>query len=33
MSEPFELPGLSTEKDHAGESFSPIYTTTVTVVV
>ncbi|MER5936577.1 Ohr family peroxiredoxin [Streptomyces sp. NPDC001928] len=31
MSEPFRLPDLSTEKDYVGESFAPIYTTTVTV--
>ncbi|SED61161.1 Ohr family peroxiredoxin [Streptomyces sp. PAN_FS17] len=31
MSEPFELPGPSTEKDCAGESFAPVRTTTVTV--
>ncbi|WP_346181004.1 hypothetical protein [Streptomyces osmaniensis] len=31
MSEPFELPGPPTEEDCAGDSFSPVYTTTVTV--
>ncbi|GAA4084004.1 Ohr family peroxiredoxin [Streptomyces shaanxiensis] len=31
MSEQFGLPDLSIEKDYVGESFSPIYTTTVTV--
>lgn len=31
MSEPFQFPDLSTDKDYVGESFAPIYTTTVTV--
>lgn len=31
MTEPIRLPVLSTEKDFDGESFAPIYTTTVTV--
>lgn len=31
MNEPVRLPDLSTEKDFDGESFAPIYTTTVTV--
>ncbi|MCX5243752.1 Ohr family peroxiredoxin [Streptomyces sp. NBC_00201] len=31
MNEQFPLPELSTDKDFAGESFAPIYTTTVTV--
>ncbi|MCD7445499.1 Ohr family peroxiredoxin [Streptomyces lincolnensis] len=31
MTDPIQLPTLSTEKDYDGEEFSPIYTTTVTV--
>lgn len=31
MTDPIQPPNLSTEKDFAGTSFSPIYTTTVTV--
>ncbi|WP_033324218.1 Ohr family peroxiredoxin [Streptomyces yerevanensis] len=31
MTDPIQLPALSTEKDFTGDEFSPIYTTTVTV--
>jgi osmotically inducible protein OsmC len=31
VTDPIQLPALSTEKDYDGEEFSPIYTTTVTV--
>ncbi|MEU1231391.1 Ohr family peroxiredoxin [Streptomyces sp. NPDC005828] len=32
MTDPIQLPALSTEKDFTGDAFSPLYTTTVTVV-
>ncbi|MGW1498728.1 Ohr family peroxiredoxin [Streptomyces mirabilis] len=31
MNDQFRLPGLSTDKDFEGDSFAPLYTTTVTV--